>query len=89
MLFGLEIMQENLKIFINCCGTSWLNTISVRIEQNIYPGQMAHRQGVAYLKKHYPAWEQWMDLRKKMDPLYLFLTDYCAEHLFNTKSTHA
>ena len=29
-----------------------------------------------YLKKQYPKWDAWMDLREKMDPNGIFLTNY-------------
>ncbi len=38
-------------------------------------------QGVKYLKKNYPRWKAWMDLREKLDPDQVFVNDYWREHL--------
>ncbi len=38
-------------------------------------------QGVRYLKKQYPKWNNWMKLRKQLDPHGLFLNDYWRAHL--------
>ena len=38
-------------------------------------------QGVAYLSKRYPKWQQWRDLRVKMDPNNIFLTEYWDKKL--------
>jgi hypothetical protein len=38
-------------------------------------------QGVKYLKKNYPKWDQFMAFRQKLDPLQVFVSDYWREHL--------
>lgn len=38
-------------------------------------------QGIGYLKKLYPRWKAWMDLREKLDPDQVFVNDYWREHL--------
>ena len=36
---------------------------------------------VAYLKERYPRWDDFMQLREKMDPHQIFVTDYWRKHL--------
>ncbi len=38
-------------------------------------------QGISYLKSNYPKWDNWMELRKKMDPCQVFVNDYWRDHL--------
>ena len=38
-------------------------------------------QGIGYLQSLYPKWNQWMNLREKLDPSQTFLNDYWREHL--------
>lgn len=38
-------------------------------------------QGVRYLKKQYPQWNNWMKLRRQLDPHGVFLNDYWRSHL--------
>lgn len=38
-------------------------------------------QGVSYLKKNYPKWQAWMDLREQLDPHQVFVNDYWRDHL--------
>ena len=38
-------------------------------------------QGVAYLKSLYPKWQDWKDLRQKMDPDQVFVNDYWRAQL--------
>lgn len=43
-------------------------------------------QGVRYLKKQYPKWNNWMALRKSLDPDGVFLNDYWRTRLGIAKS---
>ena len=38
-------------------------------------------QGVAYLRKNYPRWDDFMKLRAQYDPRQIFVTDYWRSHL--------
>jgi len=37
--------------------------------------------GSKYLKKRYPKWKQWMQLRAQVDPNQVFVNDYWRDHL--------
>ena len=50
-------------------------------DQPIKSGKNDIWYGPDKLKTLYPKWDQWMQLRQKVDPDQIFLNDYWREHL--------
>ena len=58
-----------------------LQKLNFRCHWGKYLPEAASSAGVDYLKKQYPKWEDFKQLRSKMDPNNIFLTSYWASHL--------
>ncbi len=57
------------------------NNLPFRLHWSFDLPDPASRAGVNYLKNQYPKWNDFMQLRKEMDPNDLFLTDYWKSQL--------
>ena len=57
------------------------NNLPFRLHWSFDLPDPASRAGVNYLKNQYPKWNDFMQLRKEMDPDDLFLTDYWKSQL--------